>query len=268
MAPLNTRTFLVHGLIAGLLAGIASFVVAFTIGEPSIDAAIAREEMAAAHAADHAAEGGTAQAEPGHSHDDEDAVVSRATQSTWGLATGVVSIGVVLGGLTGILSALALGRLGRLRPVGSTAVVALLGYVSFSLVPALKYPATPPAVGAADTIDFRTWTFFGFLLVSLVAVVAATQVARLMSRSRPGPIGVIAGAATYVVIVAVAAFVFPKVDELGSFPASVLWDFRIASLLTVATTWAVIGAVLAFLVDRTWRQHEADQARRELAASL
>jgi hypothetical protein len=30
----------------------------------------------------------------------------------------------------------------------------------------------------------------------------------------------------------------------------------------------VIGGVLTALVDRTWRQHSALQARRELAASL
>ena len=80
--------------------------------------------------------------------------------------------------------------------------------------------------------------------------------------------GVVAGAMTYVVVVAVAALAFPKVDELGGFPASILWDFRISSLLTLLAMWAVIGAVLTALVDRTWRQHSELQAKRELAASL
>lgn len=263
---MSTRTFLVHGLVAGLLAGVAAFVVAFTVGEPQIDKAIALEEAASATAPD--GHDHTGSAEVGHSHDDEDAVVTRATQSTWGLATGTLAIGVVLGGLTGLLAAVGLGRLGGLRPAASTALVALLGAVSFSVVPFLKYPATPPAVGSGETIDNRTALYFGFLAISVLAVLAAVAVARAAVRRWSGVPGVVAGAATYVVVVGVAALAFPKVDELGDFPAGILWDFRVASLLTLLAMWAVIGAVLTVLVDRTWRQHDAVQARRELAASL
>lgn len=268
---MSTRTFLVHGLVAGLLAGVAAFVVAFTVGEPQIDKAIALEEAAGAPASDghdHAGSDGADSDEAGHSHDEEDAVVTRATQSTWGLATGTLAIGVVLGGLTGLLAAVGLGRLGGLRPASSTALVALLGAVSFSVVPFLKYPATPPAVGSGDTIDNRTALYFGFLAVSVLAVLAAVAVARAAARRWSGVPGVLAGAATYVVVAGLAAFAFPKVDELGEFPAGILWDFRLASLLTLLAMWAVIGAVLTVLVDRTWRQHSAVQARRELAASL
>ena len=265
---MSTRTFLVHGLLAGLLAGVAAFVVAYTVGEPQIDRAIALEEAASAPASDghdHSHDDGAA---AGHSHDDEDAVVTRGTQSTVGLATGTLAIGIVLGGLTGLLAALGLGRLGGLRPAGGTALVALLGAVAFSIVPFLKYPATPPAVGSGETIDSRTALWFGFVAVSLTAVVAAVAVARRAARHWSGVPGVVAGAATYVVVVGVAALAFPKVDELGNFPASILWDFRMSSLLTLVAMWAVIGAVLTLLVDRTWRQHSAIAAQRELAASL
>ena len=265
---MSTRTFLVHGLLAGLLAGVAAFVVAYTVGEPQIDKAIALEEAASAPASDghdHSHDDGAA---AGHSHDDEDAVVTRGTQSTVGLATGTLAIGIVLGGFTGLLAALGLGRLGGLRPAGGTALVALLGAVAFSIVPFLKYPATPPAVGSGETIDSRTAVYFGFLAASVLGVLAAVAVARRAARRWAGVPGVLAGAATYAVVVAVAALAFPKIDELGSFPAGLLWDFRIASLLTLVALWAVIGAALTALVDRTWRQHSAVQARKELAASL
>ena len=255
---MSTRTFLVHGLLAGLLAGVAAFVVAYTVGEPQIDKAIALEEAASAPASDG----------HDHSHDDEHAVVTRGTQSTLGLATGTLAIGIVLGGFTGLLAALGLGRLGGLRPAGGTALVALLGAVAFSIVPFLKYPATPPAVGSGETIDSRTALWFGFVAVSLTAVVAAVAIARRAARQWSGVPGVVAGAATYVVVVGVAALAFPKVDELGGFPASILWDFRMSSLLTLVAMWAVIGAVLTLLVDRTWRQHSAIAAQQELAASL
>ncbi len=258
---MTTRTFLVHGLLAGLLAGVAAFVVAYTVGEPHLDRAIALESAGAT--ADHHHED---EATASHSHDD--AAVSRTTQSTLGLATGTLAIGVVLGGLTGLLSAVGLGRLGSLRPAASTALVALLGAVSFSVVPFLKYPATPPAVGSGETIDSRTALWFGFVAVSVLGVLAAVAVARWAARRWSGVPGTIAGATAYVVVVAVAALAFPKVDELGGFPASILWDFRISSLLTLLAMWAVIGAVLTALVDRTWRRQEAVEAQRAWAAAL
>lgn len=254
---MTTRTFLVHGLVAGLLAGVAAFVVAYTVGDPQVDRAIALEEAASAPASD------------GHDHTHgEEAAVSRSTQSTLGLATGTLAIGTVLGGLTGLLAAVGLGRLGGLRPAASTALVALLGAVSFSIVPFLKYPATPPAVGSGETIDNRTALWFGFVAFSVVGVVAAVAVARWGARRWTGVPGVIAGLVTYVVVVAVAALAFPKVDELGDFPAGILWDFRVSSLLTLLAMWAVIGAVLTALVDRTWRRQSAVEAQRAFAASL
>ncbi len=266
---MTTRTFLVHGLLAGLLAGVAAFVVAYTVGEPQVDRAIALESAGAT--ADHHHEDGattSGAASDSHSHSHDDAAISRTTQSTLGLATGTLAIGVVLGGLTGLLSAVGLGRLGRLRPAASTALVALLGAVSFSVVPFLKYPATPPAVGSGETIDSRTALWFGFVAVSVLGVLAAVAVARWAARRWSVVPGTIAGATAYVVVVAVAALAFPKVDELGGFPASVLWDFRISSLLTLLAMWAVIGAALTVLVDRTWRRQEAVATRRAFAAAL
>jgi predicted cobalt transporter CbtA len=267
---MTPRNFLVRGLLAGLIAGLLAFAVAYTVGEPQVDKAIALEEAAGAPASDghdHTHADPDPDEAAGHSHGDE-AVVSRTAQSTLGLATGTLALGVVLGGFTGLLAAVGLGRLGGLRPAASTALVALLAAVSFSLVPFLKYPATPPAVGSGETIDSRTAVYFGFLAVSVLGVLAAVAVARRAARRWTGVPGVLAGAATYVVVVAVAALAFPKVDELGDFPAGLLWDFRVASLLTLVAMWVVIGAVLTALVDRTWRQHEAREAQRAFAAAL
>jgi predicted cobalt transporter CbtA len=266
-----TRTFLVHGLLAGLLAGVAAFVVAYTVGEPQVDRAIALESAGATadhHHEDEATVSGSASDSHSHDHSGEDAAISRTTQSTLGLATGTLAIGVVLGGLTGLLAAVGLGRLGSLRPAAGTALVALLAAVSFSVVPFLKYPATPPAVGSGETIDSRTALWFGFVAVSVLGVLAAVAVARWAARRWSAVPGTIAGATAYVVVVTVAALAFPKVDELGAFPASVLWDFRISSLLTLLAMWAVIGAVLTALVDRTWRRQEAVAAQRAYAAAL
>ena len=264
---MTPRNFLVRGLLAGFIASLFSFGVAYTVGEPQVDAAIAVEESGAA------AEPAAAPAADGHdhshSHSDEGGTeVSRDTQSTFGLATGILAVGTALGGVIGLASAFAVGRIGRLRPSQSTALVALVGYTSFSLVPFLKYPATPPAVGNGDTIGERTMYYFIVQGIAILAAVAAVMIAsRLLGR-----IGtyrtLLATVGGFLLVVVVTSLAMPTVNELGDFPDDTLWSFRLASLLTNATLWAGIGVVLVGLVGRLHEQETAKTVRRDLAASL
>jgi hypothetical protein len=261
---MNTRAFLIRGLLAGLLAGIATFFVAHQVGEPHVDAAIAVEEAhAAKETAAHADE-----TQPGHTHQEDGTVVSREDQSTWGLLTGTLTAALALGGIVGLVAAGVAGRMGRLTLGQSTALVSLIGFVSFALVPFLKYPATPPAVGNADTIGMRTGVYFGFVLVSLVAAIAATALA-VRYAPRIGTYGaVVAAIAGYIVVMVVAGVVFPTVNEIGDFPADTLWYFRRASLFTLATMWGVIGVALTGLLIRLQAQTATTPQRRELAPSV
>jgi predicted cobalt transporter CbtA len=261
---LTARAFLVRGLLAGLLAGFAAFLVAHQVGEPHVERAIALEEAGAtaeAHSHD--------DAEATHSHEEDAGTeVSRSNQRTWGLLTGTLAVGIALGGLVALVSAAVVGRLGRLTPGQSTAVVATVGFVAVALVPFLKYPATPPAVGNAETIGDRTAYYFAFQLISvLVAVAAVALAARLWERIGAFE-AVVAAAATYVVVVTVAGYLMPTVNEVGDFPADTLWFFRRASLLTLATMWAVLGVGIIGLVRRLGERSRIDAERRELAASL
>ena len=262
---MTARSFLVRGLLVGLLAGFASFLVAYTVGEPQVDAAIAVEESGAAAepAAEPAADGHD------HSHSDEAGTeVSRDNQSTFGLATGILAVGTALGGVIGLASAFAVGRIGRLRPSQSTALVAVVGYTAFSLVPFLKYPATPPAVGNGDTIGERTMYYFIVQGIAILAALAAVMIAsRLLSR-----IGtyrtLLATVGGFLLVVVVTAVAMPTVNELGDFPADTLWSFRLASLLTNATLWAGTGIILVGLIGKLYEQETAKTVRRDLAASL
>lgn len=261
---MNARAFLVRGLLAGLLAGLATFVVANVVGETHVEAAIALEQSAAAPAAEES---------EGHSHADSSGEgevfeVSRGSQRTWGLLTGTLAVGIALGGLVALVAAATLGRLGRMLPSQSTALIALIGFVSVALVPFLKYPANPPAVGSGDTIGDRTALYFGFLVVSVLAAVLATYAA-VRLRDRIGTYGcVVASTTAYLLVVIAAGQMFATVNEVGSFPADTLWFFRRSSMFTLATMWGVLGVVLTGLVSRLYAQETAVAERRELAASL
>lgn len=259
---MTARAFLIRGLLAGLFAGIATFCVGYTVAEPHIQAAInvekSHQEPAPAHQS----------AAAGHQHDEGGTVVSRHNQRTWGLLTGSLVIGVAFGGIVALVAAAAVGRIGGLSPGQCTALVALVGWISLSLVPFLKYPANPPAVGNADTIGARTTEFFAFLLVSVVmAAVALLLANRMWSHVGAYP-AVLGGVSVYLMVMVVAGQVFPHVNEVGDFPADTLWYFRRASLISSATLWATIGVVLTGLVRQLSRRSDTVAARRELAASL
>ena len=261
---MNARALLVRGLLAGLIAGLATFFVAHQVGEPHVEAAIALEEAGPAAEPEHPHEDSTS----GHTHEEDGTVVSRHNQRTWGLLTGTLVVGTALGGIVALLAAAAVGRLGRMTPGQSTATVALVGFVSFALVPFLKYPATPPAVGNGETIGDRTSWYFAFLLVSLAFAALSTVLAVRVSENSGAYVGVLSGVGLYVVAMIVAGRLMPTVNEIGDFPADVLWYFRRASLITMATMWSVIGIGLTGLIGRLYRAEAAQAARRELAASL
>jgi predicted cobalt transporter CbtA len=251
--------FLVRGLLAGLIAGLAAFGVAYAVGEPQVAASVALEEAQTDHSA-------------AHGHDDGDAPaveVSRANQSTWGLLTGTVAIGVAMGGITALAAAFALGRIGTLKPPQTTALVALLGFVAFGLVPFLKYPATPPAVGHPETVGDRTTLYFAFLAISVAGVIAETIFAALLLRREATVFqAVVFPALGFLAVVGISAHLLPTVNEVGDFPADTLWYFRRASILTTAALWATLGVVLTGLIGKLYAKELAAQARRDLAANL
>ncbi|MGL4178189.1 MAG: CbtA family protein [Dermatophilaceae bacterium] len=248
---MTARAFLVRGLLAGLLAGLAAFTVAYTLGEPHVDRAISLEQ-AGTEAQEPASDAGAAP-----SGDADNTAVSRPTQRTWGLLTGTLAVGVGLGGVVSLAAAASAGRVGRLGVTASTALVTTVGFVTVALVPFLKYPANPPAVGTAETLGSRTTLYFGFLLVSLLAgVLAVVGATRLARRTGTYP-AVVTGTVGYLAVVGTAGLLFPTVNEVGDFPGDTLWYFRRASLLTVAAMWVVIGVVLSGLLLRL----QADQTR-------
>ena len=270
--PMTARAFLVRGLLAGLFAGIAAFAVGYFVAEPQIQTAISLEEShedaSAAHSHSDAQTGESEGAGAGHHHDESGTVVSRHNQRTWGLLTGTLAIGLALGGIIALVAAGVLGRIGALSPGQSTALVAFLGWVAVILVPFLKYPANPPAVGNADTIGSRTTEYFVFLLVSVVVAVLSGLLA-LRVRDHSGTYaGVLAGIGAYLVVMVVVGLLMPTVNEVGDFPADTLWYFRRDSLITNGALWATLGVVLTGLVGRLYSREQGIASRRALAASL
>ena len=234
-------SLLVRGMLIGVLAGVLAFWFARIVGEPAIEQAIAFESQSHDHPGhDHA--GGDAHAS---APEPEEEIVSRETQAGIGLFTGVVVYSAAIGGVFSVAFALLYGRLGRIGPRGTSAILALTGFVAFYLLPSLKYPANPPSIGAPETIGIRTELYFVMVAISLVAFGLSAAFCRLIV----GRLGIwnaaIVSSLVFALVVGLWAAYLPAIDEVPTgFSASLLWQFRLASVGIQAVLWTVLG--LAF----------------------
>jgi hypothetical protein len=229
------RALLVRGMLAGLAAGLLAFAFAYAFGEPQVQAAIDFE--------DHLARIGH---EPVAAE-----VVSRGVQRTLGLLSGLVAMGVALGGLFALVFAWAYGRVGPYGPRATAALLALAAYLTITVVPFTKYPANPPTVGDPATIDRRTAVFVAMICITILAFVAAARIRRGLLARLGGWDATIAAGLAFVAVIAVAQLILPAVHETpAGFPADVLWRFRIASLGINAVLWTAIGLGFGVLAER------------------
>jgi predicted cobalt transporter CbtA len=232
MNSATVRNLLVRGMLAGLAAGLLALVVAYFLGEPRVDAAIAYEE---AHAHEH---GG---AEP----------VSRLMQSTAGLSTGVLVYGVAFGGIAALAYCFALGRIGRFGPRASALLLAGAGLAAVYVVPFLKYPANPPAVGDPDTIAERTTLYFLMVVLSVLLAVATVILGKRLAPRLGNWNATLAAGAFFVLAVGLAYAFLPSFNEVPEhFPATLLWQFRLAALAVQVTLWTSFGLLFGLLAER------------------
>jgi predicted cobalt transporter CbtA len=133
-----------------------------------------------------------------------------------------------------------------------SALLAAMCFVAIYLVPNLKYPANPPAVGEPETIGLRTALYFIMIAVSIAAMVISAALKRpLAARFGDWNANLLIGAC-YVVVVAVAGLLLPAINEVpDQFPAALLWRFRIASIGSQLLMWAAIGLLFGALAQRT-----------------
>lgn len=260
------RSLLIRGMIAGLIAGFVGFGVAKVIGEPHVDKAIAFEGFVAERSA----------AADSHHGEEEDELVTRSQQNLAGLGTGALIYGAAMGGLFALVFAIAYGRFGTFTARGTAAVLALLGFVAVYLVPSLKYPATPPAIGDPDTLGRRTGLYLGLILVSVAAMVIAVAVRRRLAHRLGEWNATLVTGAGYVAAMAVCYLVFPGINEVPqeairgvvgavgdagvTFPPAVLWRFRVSAFGVQAALWVTIAIAFGFLAQRQLEQEPRPEA--------
>lgn len=239
------RMLLWRGMLAGLVGAFVAATFALLFAEPNIEAAIALEAHSAMHAAAR--------------HEE---IVSRGVQKTWGLYTALGLYGTALGGMMAILFAAMYGRVARCGPRSLALLLALAAFVIVVLVPGLKYPPTPPAVGLHDTLRLRTAAYFAMLALSIASATAALWSYHRLGARYSGPDRLMMAAGLYVALVALGQLLLPVIDEVtAEFPASLLWQFRLTSIGTQAVFWLVSGDLFGRTAERLIRDQAVQRAR-------
>ena len=239
-----TKDLLWRGMLAGILAALLATLFARAAAEPQIDLAIGVEQS---HAQTHAA------------HDapdtEEEELVSRDTQKGLGLLTALALYGAAAGGISALVFAYGYGRLARIGPRSLSLLLAALAFLLVVVFPSIKYPQTPPAVGQHETVGMRTAAYFGMIVLSIGAAVIAGKLRAVLARSLRGFDAGLAAVGAYVVLLAVGQLLLPAIDEVPhDFPATLLWNFRLASIGTQLVLWSTIGIAFGWLAERVLEQ--------------
>jgi hypothetical protein len=236
----DIKAFIWRGALAGVLGGIAAALFQWAVTEDQIRVAL---EIEAANSSGRG-----------------DEMFSRGEQVFGGmLAAGLY--GLCIGVVFGIACAALWHTLPGRSVFGRASRLAAVAFVAWVLVPALKYPANPPAVGDPDTVGERTVSYLGLMGVSILLAYLAWELwQRLGARGLEGAERFAAVAGAYLVAVTVAYLVFPANPDANGAPANLIWHFRLDSIGGNALLWLVLGTSFGWLGDRSGRGRAGEGA--------
>lgn len=264
------KRFVMRGAGAGALAGMLAFIFTRIFAEPVIQASINYDDARTAVQAALNKAAGLAPPPPGPD------IFSRSVQRNIGVGVGLILFGVAMGALFAV-AYVVIGRRVRLSPRALAIAIAGGGFFGIYMVPFLKYPANPPAIGHPDTIHARGELYIAMVAISVLALIGATVVAgRLKGRFGPWNAGLLAGVG-FAVVVGLAMAILPPLGHLHAnvvaygrhltetplplknpqgqivfpgFPADVLATFRLYSIINQLILWGSLSLVFGFLAER------------------
>lgn len=236
---MKALTFIAITLLSGAIAGTILALVNQGVVEPFIEQAIEIENHQAAA--------------KGEIINPTELAAFRLWQKGGSIAAGTV-LGLSLGALFGLVFAY-----GRKMLPGSTnlkkaLVLAAVMWAVLYLVPAIKYPANPPAVGDPGTIYLRMSLYVAILMISGVSALGLAIISRKVTMNR------FIEPAAYAGIIAVAFVALPANPDAITAPMDLVNSFRIASGATMTMFWTLLGAILGAFWDRT-KPHETARVK-------
>ncbi|MFT4082413.1 MAG: CbtA family protein [Nocardioides sp.] len=260
-----------RGVLSGAIAGLVMFVFARIFAEPIIQKAIDYES--ARDAAQDALDKAAGKAIPAAGPD----IFSRTIQGNLGIGAGLILFGAAMGALVAVAYIICIGRTGRIRPRPLGYLVPAFFFVGVYLVPFIKYPSNPPAIGHEETIRTRGALYLILVFCSCLFLFLAVYVGQKLHRRWSVTTSAVLVGIGYLAVMTVIMLILPALghlhanvveygkhatetplpltDEDGTivfpgFPADVLAQFRAYSVGAQVILWGVMALVFAPLAER------------------
>jgi predicted cobalt transporter CbtA len=229
---MKTIAFIVITLLAGAIAGTILGVVNQLAVEPYIEHAIELEMQ------------NTAQS--GQVINPAEFAAYRFWQKGGEIAAGTI-LGLSIGSLYGIVFAYTRGMVPGSNNKKKALIVAGIMWFVLFLMPALKYPANPPAVGNPETIYYRQSLYIAFLAISGFSALGLAflypKVTSLNTNKAIIP-------SAYAAIMAGAYLAMPANPDSINAPIDLVIGFRIISTITISMFWGLLGIIFGTFWDK------------------
>ncbi|MDQ3851369.1 MAG: CbtA family protein [Thermoproteota archaeon] len=239
-------TFIAITLLTGAIAGTILGILNQGIVEPYIEQAIALENEKAA-------------AEEGEIMDPIEFSNYRLWQRGGEIAAGTI-LGTSIAALFGIVFVYSRNSIpGSSNKKKALILAGVMWFVIF-LVPALKYPANPPAVGDPETIYYRQSLYLAYLPISGFSALGVAFMYRKMKKEaikshKDSKMVIELPVVIYAVIMITAYLAMPPNPDTINAPMDLVTGFRIASGFTMTVFWGLLGIILGAFWDKT-KPHE------------
>jgi Probable cobalt transporter subunit (CbtA) len=167
-----------------------------------------------------------------------------------------------MGALVAVVYLVVHGRFG-VRPRNLAWLIAGLGFLGVYLLPFVKYPANPPAIGHSFTISTRGQLYLTMVASSLILLGLAVYLARKLTPRLGVTNAVVLSAVAFLAVYSVlitnilsrplvidGKTIAPGQIVYPSFDADVLWKFRWYSIINQLLIWSATALIFGALLER------------------
>ncbi len=235
---MKSKTFIFISIFSGAISGIILAGMNLLVVEPFIDKAIGLETAKAIASGKHV--------------DLNEQNAYRIWQKSGSIVAGSV-LGMAYGSLLGIVYTFSRKFLPFSNDDRKKAIfLSIVIYAVLFVIPFLKYPGNPPAVGNPATIYLRESLFLGYLAVSTITTLS---LGILFYKFRHVKHISIIIPLVYAVVISSAFVLFPSNPDKISIPMDLVNSFRIVTALTQLGFWIVLGIIFGLLWNK-YKPHE------------
>jgi predicted cobalt transporter CbtA len=240
---MRTLPFVIITLFSGAIAGIILGLINQAIVEPFIDKAISIETQR------HIAKGESVD------------TAQQAQYRMWqkgGEVVAAAMYGISLSALFGIVFGYSRRSLPGFNNKKKALFLATIMFFVLFLIPALKYPANPPAVGNPATIYYREILYVSFIAISGFSALALAMSYRKLKTYFSEKTVLVTIPSIYAIIMISTYIILPPNPDKVTIPMNLIGGFRIASVFSIGIFWGALGMIVGLFWDR-FKLHEANR---------